>query len=233
MKSKLQLVAYNAGLDTWLNSIRRDNWHFLKMEPYLQVTDMYSTHEVGKFLVSARHDPAKASIYHSEFIGNSSGNSKFNFEKMEDINTKLTKCGYELLDYRHVFSLRLEGGRSGGPAMKGYLFLWGLTFDSATAANTARISEWIWESLVKEDGGLPESIDANEEFTGLVKRIINLEKEAMREQLGNSWDPDIESIEPDADAVSCRLQYSRSKDFIEETLWRIAGNLTYRSLYEY
>jgi hypothetical protein len=233
MKSKLQLVAYNAGLDAWLNSIRRDNWHFLKMEPYLQVTDMYSTHEVGKFLVSARHDPAKASIYHSEFIGNTSGNSKFNFDKMEDINTQLTKCGYELLDYRHVFSLRLEGARSGGPAMKGYLFLWGLTFDSATAANTGRISEWIWGRLVKEEGALPENVNTNDEFIGLVKRIIKLDNEAVREQMGDSWEPDMESIEPDADTVSFHLPYSRSKEFIEETLWRIAGNLTYKSLYEY
>lgn len=233
MKTKLQLVAYNSGLDAWLNSIHRDNWHFLAMEPYMQVTDMYSTHEVGKFLVSARHDPARASMYHSEFIGNASGNSKFNFEKMEDINSKLSKCGYELLDYKHVFSLRLEGGRSGGPAMKGYLFLWGLTFDSATAANTIRIAEWIWDKLVKEDGGLPGSINTNDEFTGFVKKIIRLENEAIREQMGDSWDPDMESIGPDADAVSFLLPYSRSKEFIEETLWRIAGNLTYKSLYEY
>ncbi len=232
MKTKLQLVAYNAGLDTWLNSIHRDNWHFLKMEPYMQVTDMYSTHGVGKFLVSVKHDPARASMYHSEFIGNVSGNSKFNFEKMEDVSTKMSKCGYELLDYRHVFSLRLEGGRSGVPAMKGYLFLWGQSFDSATAANTIKIADWIWERLLKEDGGLPENINTEDEFIAIVKRIIELEKEALREQLGDAWDPDIESIEPDADIVSFLLPYSRSKEFIEETLWRIAGNLTYKSLYE-
>ena len=227
MKSKLKIIPYSGGLDTWLNSIRRDNWHFFKMEPYLQNVVTQCTIETGKFLASAKYDPAKASLYHSKLIGNAAGNSKFNFEKMEDMNEKLSKCGFDLLDYKPVFYLRREDGNWIGPPMDGYLCLWGITFDSAKAANITKRSELVWNRLNKNKCGLPESITTPDEFMDTVKRIVELEKEVRQEQMAGD---SLEAMEADADEISEALSYSNSKEFIEEILWRIEGSLNCKSM---
>lgn len=227
MKTKLKIVNYSGGLDTWLNFIRKDNWHFFKMEPYLQNVVTQCTIETGKFLASAKYDPVKASLYHSKFIGNASGNSKFNFERMDDMNGKLSKCGFDLLDYKPVFYLRREDGNWIGPPMDGYLCLWGITFDSAKAANITKLAELVWDRLNKDEAGIPESVNTPDEFICIVKKIVKLEKEVRQEQMaGNS----LEAMEADADEISEALSYSNSKEFVEEILWHIEGSLNCKSL---
>ena len=227
MKTKLKIVNYSGGLDTWLNSIRRNNWHFFKMEPYLQHVVTQCTIETGKFLASAKYDPAKASLYHSKFIGNAPGNSKFNFERMEDMNEKLSKCGFDLLDYKPVFYLRREDGNWIGPPMDGYLCLWGITFDSAKAVSITKLAELVWCRLLKDEAGIPESVNTPDEFMCIVKKIVKLEKEVRQEQMAGD---SLEAMEADADEISEALSYSNSKDFVEEILWRIEGNMNCKSL---
>ena len=230
MKSKLYIAHYNSGLDTWLNSIRKDNWHFFKMEPYLQNCLSYGVTETGLFLVSAKQDPEKVSLYHSKFIGNTSGNSQFDLRQMVDLSGKLEKCGFDLIDYKPVFYLWIEDGTWRGPPMEGYLCLWGITLDSAMVASIIQKSELIFNRIIKDnEEELPEGVEKHDGFMDIVKRIIILDKELR-------GSPDIEAIEADIDVISSVPTKSNSRsntlEFIEEVLWHIEGNLIYKNMYK-
>ena len=229
MQTKFKIVNYNGGLDTWLNSISKDNWHFFKIEPFLHNVTTKFTIETGKFLVSAKCDPSVVSLYHSKFICNASDGAQFDFARMAEMDEKLSKCGFELIDYKPVFSLRREEGNWISPPMRGYLFLWGITRDSAEAANLATLSERVWDRLQKNDPCLPEKAETPDEFMRIVNMIVNLEAEA-RQAL--TADISRETLKADVDEISEELSYSNSKEFVEELLWRIEGNIIYKRLHE-
>jgi hypothetical protein len=229
MKSKLNIVYYNSGLDTWLNSIRKDNWHFFKMEPHLRNCAIDGVTETGLFLASTKHNPAKMSFYHSSLIHNKSGNTRFDLEAMVDLNGTLEKCGFDLIDYKPVFHLRLDDGAWRGPPMLGYLCLWEITLDSAKAASIIKKSELILNRMLMDKEGLPESVTTRIEFIDIIKRIITMDKELRS-------CPDAEAIEVDIDVISSVPTNSKSApnslEFIEEVLWHIEGNLIYKNQYK-
>lgn len=220
-------------LHTWLNSLARENYHFLKMEPFVQTAmSRHITHGNSMALVAASRREAETSLYYSAFIGGRP-NGVHDSERIDDLTSSLGKCGFGVLDYMCVASLQLEEGHMVATSMKGYLFLWGMTLPAALAEKIFWRGEWIRKNRLEAGKGANDpGGDEKQRRLRFIEDMVRWDKEALKEQMGPDWDTGMQAICPDIQAIDSFPAPSLWDDSVDSILWLIEGNLAHKAISE-
>lgn len=83
----------------------------------------------------------------------------------------------------------------------------------------------------KYEENIVRQTDAYQYLCDLVKRIIELDNQELKKQMGKDWDDGLADIEPYVDAVIDTLSFNINLEIlVEEVFWSAQGNLIASSL---